>query len=545
LVEFLIDSGSPINTVTEKNWSEIIENKAQVTNVSSECSRVFKGYASQSPLEVLTTFKAVAIVNKKKPTVEARFFVIKNATRALLSRTTSMQLGLLNFSMEVQAVREAIKPFPKFPGPAVRLEVDKSVVPTQLAYYRVPVAVEELVEQKLQTMLDQDIIEVVNGPATWISPLLVVPKGIDDVRLCVDMRGPNKSIKRNHHPMPVIETFLPKLKGMKKHSRIDMSNAYYHMELSEESRALTAFMTGRGVMRYKRMMFGLNAAPEIFQKRITTMLQGLEGVIAFVDDIVVSGRNDEEHDARLKLLLQRLEENNATLNEKKCLYGQSEIEILGFLVDGKGIRPAESKVRAIKDFREPETKEEVRSFLGLVQFVGHFIPNLATKTEPLRKMIRQEVTQFGEEQRTAFNALRLELSTTVMKLGYFDQKDATEVYVDASPVGLGAVLIQKKKGIARVIAFASKSLTDTERNYPQTQREALAAVWAVERFYFYLFGLKFKLFTDHKTLEYIFKNLHQNNKRACTRAEGWALRLQPYNYEMIHLPGQSNIADIL
>lgn len=222
-----------------------------------------------------------------------------------------------------------------------------------------------------------------------------------------------------------------------------------------------------------------------------------------------------------------------------------ELEILGFKVSAAGISPTEEKIEAIKNFRKPESKEEVRSFLGLVNFVGHFIPHLSTRTEPLRQFIRGDATVFGEEQTKAFDDLRCELANSVRKLGYFDSADETELYVDASPVGLGAVLVQRYRGSPRIICFASKGLTAAERVYPQTQREALAVVWAVEKFYLYLFGLRFTIFTDHKTLEFIYGNKHVEGKRALSRAEGWALRLQPFDFEVKHIAGLMNISDPL
>lgn len=215
-------------------------------------------------------------------------------------------------------------------------------------------------------------------------------------------------------------------------------------------------------------------------------------------------------------------------------------------MSGAGISPSDDKIAAIRNFRKPETKEEARSFLGLINFVGQFIPNLSTRTEPLRRFIRGDVSVFGEDQETAFNDLRNELSSTVRRLGFYDTKDETDLYVDASPVGLGAVLTQRDTfGTPRIISFASKGLTKAERIYPQTQREALAVVWAVEKFYPYLFGTCFNIFTDHKTLEYIYGGKHRDGKRACTRAEGWALRLQPYNFRIKHIPGPTNISDVL
>lgn len=400
---------------------------------------------------------------------------------------------------------------------------------------------------KIQEMLRTDVIEKVEGPAEWISPMVVVPKGKDDVRICINMRHPNEAIQREHYPLPVIDTFLNKLKGSKFYSRLDITSAYHHVELHPDSRDVTTFMSSIGLMRFKRLMFGINCAPEIFQRIMTEMLEDIEGVIVYIDDVVVSGRTKEEHDQRLQQVLEVLERNNAMLNKSKCVVGVEKLEILGFEVSASGISPSEEKISAIKSFRLPSSKEEVRSFLGLINFVGQFIPNLSTRTEPLRKFLRGEVEIFGEEQRSSFDDLRLELCNNIRQLGFFDPKDVTEVYVDASPVGLGAVLVQRERinNVARIICFASKGLTAAERVYPQTQREALAVVWAVEKFYLYLFGMRFTIFTDHKTLEYIYGGKYRDGKRACSRAEGWALRLQPYDFDIKYIPGSSNISDIL
>lgn len=377
-------------------------------------------------------------------------------------------------------------------------------------------------------------------------PMVVVPKGKDDIRLCINMRCPNEAIQREQFPLPVIETFLNKLRGATYFSRLDIMSAFHHVELHPDSRSITTFMTDRGLMRFKRLMFGINCAPEIFQRIITEMLACIDGVIVYIDDIVVAGKTREEHDRRLKQVLAALKENNAKLNTKKYVIGVNELEILGFKVSAMGISPSDEKVLALRNFRKPETKEQVRSFLGLVNFVGQFIPRLSTRTEPLRQFIRGDVAIFGKTQEDAFNDLREELSKNVRRLGFYDPKDTTELFVDASPVGLGAVLVQRDtSNIPRIVSFASKGLTTSERKYPQTQREALAVVWAVERFYLYLFGIKFTVFTDHKTLEYIYGGSHRENRRACTRAEGWALRLEPYDFKVKYIPGSTNISDVL
>lgn len=179
--------------------------------------------------------------------------------------------------------------------------------------------------------------------------------------------------------------------------------------------------------------------------------------------------------------------------------------------------------------------------MGLVNFVGKFIPDLATLTENLRILTKKNTNfVWGDEQQLAFVQLKEALSSDAA-LGYYAIENKTQVYADASPVGLGAVLIQFKQNEPRVISYASKSLSETEKRYCQTEKEALALVWAVERFHFYLFGRTFELVTDHKPLEVIFSA----QSKPCARIERWVLRLQSYKFNVVYKPGKNNIADPL
>lgn len=494
---------------------------------------------------VVMMFEAWISINESKPRTYAEFFVIKGAKRSLLCKKTAEELKVLKVGLDVANVEVKYDVFPKFPNVQIKLSIDPNIPPRKIAYLRIPAAMEEKVDNKILQMLRSDVIEPAVGPPDWISPMVVVPKGKSDIRLCINMKYPNQAIQREHFPLPMIDTLLNKLRGSKFFSKLDITSAFHHIELHPDSRGITTFMTSKGLMRFKRLMFGINCAPEIFQRVMSEMLAGIEGTIVYIDDIVVSGKTREEHDARLQEVLAVLKENNAMLNNEKCVFGATKLEILGYEDSAAGISPSEDKIIAIQNFRRPETKEEVRSFLGLINFVGQFIPDLSTRTDPLRQFIRGDVDNFGDAQQKAFDDLRNVLSSTVRKLGFFDPRDNTELFVDASPVGLGAVLTQKDgSNKSRIVSFASKGLTKSERVYPQTQREALAVVWAVEKFYPYLFGTRFTVFTDHKTLEYIYGGKHQNGKRACTRAEGWALRLQPYDFTVQHIPGSTNISDI-
>lgn len=314
------------------------------------------------------------------------------------------------------------------------------------------------------------------------------------------------------------------------------------MEISEDSREITTFITKKGLFRYTRLMFGIVCAPEVFQEIMEMVLSGCENCFNFIDDVIIFGESKEQLEKHVKAVLGRFKEYNIRLNYEKCTFSVKEIRFLGHLLSENGIKPSSDKVLAIKQFRQPKSSEEVRSFLGLVNFVGKFIPDLATLTDPLRALMKKDTPfEWSEAQDNAFSTLKERLSLICI-LGYYNVKDRILLYADASPVGLGAVLVQfNKENDPRIISYASKSLSDTEKRYCQTEKEALALVWAVERFHFYLFGRKFELVTDHKPLEVIFST----RSKPCARIERWVLRLQSYRYTVIHKPGKNNIADPL
>lgn len=272
------------------------------------------------------------------------------------------------------------------------------------------------------------------------------------------------------------------------------------------------------------------------------ILAGLKGLIIYLDDVVLFGATEKEHNERLQALRNRLDEYGILLNHAKCVYNVTEVTVLGHILNKNGIRPTENRMAAIKCFREPRNVSELRSFLGLITYVGRFIPHLATKTEPLRQLLRGKAAfRWESVHRESFDKIK-ETISDIGYLGFFNKKDTTKLIADASPDGLGAVLLQENSvGETRIIAFASKALTVLEKKYFQTEREALALVWGVEKFSLYLLGRRFQLVTDCKALKFLFNS----RSRPCPRIERWVLRLQSYDYEIIHEPGANNLADAL
>ena len=286
-----------------------------------------------------------------------------------------------------------------------------------------------------------------------------------------------------------------------------------------------------GLYRYKRLHMGISSASEIFTETIRSLLVGCNGVLNMTDDILVHGATEEEHHNNLMHVLQVLEDNGLTINGDKCAFYQKEVIFFGLRFTADGVAPTEDRCKALREATPPANVKELRSLLGMVQFSARFIQELADITEPLWRLTKDGVEwAWSDEQQRAFEALKRAISERC--LAFFRRDWTTEVVVDASPVGLGAILAQINPIDAsdrRVVCFASRLLTATERRYSQCEKEALAAVYGCERFWLYLFGSQFRLVTDNRAVQLIFGH---SVARPPARIERWALRLTQFGYEV-------------
>jgi len=262
----------------------------------------------------------------------------------------------------------------------------------------------------------------------------------------------------------------------------------------------------------------------------------------YIDDLICYAETIDELEHRLKKVFQRCREYNLRLNKSKCKLGLLEIEVLGHVVSSQGIRPNPKKVQAVESATPPANVSELRSFLGTCNYLMKFVPNFAELCEPLRKLTRTGVSwKWNTEADKAFNSLKKAIGEKAC-LAYYDLDAETIVITDASPVGLGAIHLQEQfDGSTRPIAFASRSLTETERRYSQIEREALGCVWATEHFHKYLWGKKFTLQTDHRPLIHMLTQ--GKTVQLPPRIQRFAWKLQAYEFDIVHIPGKSNIAD--
>ena len=327
-------------------------------------------------------------------------------------------------------------------------------------------------------------------------------------------------------------------------TQIDLKWGYHQVELKPESRYITAFVTHCGTFQNKRLLFGAVNAAEDFQKIMSQCFAGLKNVINKSNNILLFGKTQEEHASCLEALLSRMEECGLTARIDKCEFCQEKIQFFGYEVSAEGIKPTHEKVQALQSCKMPLNVKELHIFLGLAGWVLlRFAPQYSTLVEPLSCLTRKGAQwKWGIRQQNAYKQI-MSLLERQLKLHHFDPSLETRVYADASPVELGALLCQKdKSGIERTVQCISRTLSDVERRYSQTEREALALVWACEKLHMFLYGGKFTLITDHEALLCIHGNSRKNPPARILR---WAIRLQGYDFHVEYIQGHKNPADVL
>ncbi len=480
---------------------------------------------------------------------QASFYIVPGGTPLLgMDLFTALHLDIRNGSIASsegngQVAVNYTEPLGLAAGFVHKVNVRSDVPPVQQKLRRLPFAVRDAVSQEIKRLESEGIIEKVDS-SPWVSPLVAIQKKSGGIRLCVDLREPNKAVIIDSHPLPHIEEVFTELRGASMFSTIDLQNAYHQVSLHQDSRDLTAFVTHDGLYRFTRVPYGLASAPSAFQRMMSQILSGQDGVQCYLDDIIVYSDNPELHEKRLQSVLQRLQNCGLKLNIEKCRFRKTELPFLGHVISASGLHPNPDHVLAMQQAPPPHDERSLRSFLGLAGWYSKFIPNYATLVEPLRALLRKSIGFcWTDEAQEHFNRLK-HLIATSSALALFDPSLPTTVTTDASDYGIGAVLTQSHGATERTVAFASRTLSDCERKYSTTEKEALACVWATEKWRTYLWGRHFILCTDHSPLSTLLST--KGLGRAGMRLARWSARLLCFNYSMKYKPGQDNVtADCL
>jgi transposase InsO family protein len=426
----------------------------------------------------------------------------------------------------------------KLPG-SVSLKIDKNVEPVISPSRRIPVALRPKLKAELSRLVAIGVIEPVNEPTPWVNQIVLAEKKSGALRICLDPRDLNRALKREHYPLPILDDVLHNMGNSRVFSKLDLSSGYWHVDLDEDSSLLTTFQTCFGRYRWRRLPFGLSVSSEIFQKKLLQAIDCLPGVECIADDLVVHGPDVETHDRNLNTFLARCQEKGIKLNLEKLELRLSRISFMGHRITDQGLEIDPEKVRAIDGMPTPSNLEGLRRFLGLANYLCKFLPNLNSVTAPLRNLTKKDVPfVWSRTQSEAFDKVKDMVSKAPVLAMYDPSKDLT-LENDASEYGVGSVLMQSD----RPIAYASRSLTDTETRWAQIEKEMLAITYGLEKFHHYTYGRVVAVITDHKPLVPIMtKPLYKAPKRL----QALLLRAQKYQFSLVHKPGtQLYVSDTL
>nr|XP_056718397.1 uncharacterized protein K02A2.6-like [Euleptes europaea] len=427
-----------------------------------------------------------------------------------------------------------------YKGPPVRLHVDPAAAPIRLKPRRVPFALKPRIDAELDRLVAQGVlVPVPNAP--WETPIVTPLKPNGDVRICADYKCTiNTALRPHAYPMPVVSHLLASLAGGQVFAKLDLAQAYQQLPVDPESAEAQTIVTHRGAFRVTRLQFGVSTAPGIFQNLMEDLLKGLPGVVPYFDDVLIAASSEDELLDRVRRVLRCFRDAGLTVKREKCQLGLPQVEFLGYLIDAEGIHPTPDKIKAIHNAPPPRSKQELQSFLGLLNFYHAFLPNKASVAEPLHRLLdKSSPWAWGKSHQRAFEATKALLSPSSL-LVHFDEKLPVVLTCDASPYGVGAVLSHQLPGGREApIAFYSRTLSTAEKNYAQIDREALAVVAGVKKFHDYVYGRPFSIITDHKPLLGLFVPDRQTPQILSPRMLRWSIFLNAYDFRLLHRPGSS------
>ena len=490
-----------------------------------------------------------------------KFYILSAKVETLLSGAVSEELGIItmhpvgsNKEATMSRISETkskiIAKFPAiFKGTGtmrnykVKFYVDEEVPPVYQPARPIPFHLRSKMDRELEIMEEEDVIEPHNGPAPWVSNVVMTPKDDGGLRITIDMRAANKAIKKTNLPIPRPEEISSQLAGYTVFSKLDFRSAFHQLEIDEESRPLTVFHANGRLMRYKRLTMGTAPASGELNKALRPVFQEIRDAHVIQDDLIIGGTTQEHHDQVLEQVCRKIEEIGMTLNPDKCIISAGEVPWWGMIISKDGVSPDQSKVDSLKHMSPPKSKDEVKSLFCMLQSNRNFIPRLANKTIHIRGLLKKEADfAWTKKCQNEFDQIKTEFSKDIL-LRHFDPRLQTEIHVDAHRSGLSALLIQvDRQGEKHMVGVASRATTPVETRYPQIDLESLAVDFGLRRYRFYVAGgPQVTIVTDHKPLGSIFKNL----RKGSIRSERIKLRHQDIDYVVVWQKGTTNAADYL
>ena len=537
-----LDTGSGLSVISYETYCKYFD---KITLQDTDC--VMRSYSNQI-LNVKGKLQVSVSHNNQRENLD--LYVVDNNGPALLGRQWLEKLKI-NWTevVCVNSIEDVIGKYSsvfdgklgKIKTEKVKLRLKKDAQPVFMRARPVPFALQDKVDTALKDMVSNGILSQVDS-SEWATPLVIVPKKDNSVRICGDYRlTVNKNLESTTYPLPNPTDIFASLANGDKFTVLDLDKAYHQLELEEDDKSLLTINTTKGLYRYNRLVFGLSSSPLIFQKVMDSVLAGIPNCSCYLDDIIITGRNDQAHLMTLNSVLCKLKDVGIKLKKDKCKFFQNSVEYLGHVIDKNGLHVTESKTEALRNAPTPTDVSQLKSFLGLVNYYSNFVKDLSTTLKPLYELLKDNVKFMWSQQcQRAFDNVKEKLSNASV-LAHYDPCKKIILSCDASSYGIGAVISHvDRQDIEKPIAFASRTLSHAERNYSQIEREALSLVFGVTKFHKYLYGRNFTLITDHKPLLAIFGSKKGVSRVTAARLERWSLALGAYNYDIVYKKGSDH-----
>lgn len=416
-------------------------------------------------------------------------------------------------------------------------------IPVRQAPYRLSPPKMRILREKINDMLEKGVIRP--STSAYASPIFLVPKDQgDDYRPVVDYRRLNSKVVLESIPLPDLHNCFTWFSGAEWFTVLDLNQAYYQIPLAEQSKHVTAVCTDWNLYEFNRVPFGLATGAAVLSRLLDRVLGDLKFacVYNYLDDVVIYSRTFGEHLVHLREVLSRLQTAGLTVKPTKVTLAKRQISFLGHLVSSNGIRIDQDRTKDIKEFPRPRSKKEIARFIGMANYFRKFVPNFAQLAAPLNTLRKKkEEFVWGDTQQSAFEAIKTAITNPpVLAVPNFDNRFI--VQTDASNAGVAAVLLQEEEGgERRPVAFASRRLAGPETKYSVYECEALAVLFALEKFKFYLEHREFDLETDNQALSWVLAR-----PRKTGRIARWAVRISAFRFKVRHIRGIDNqIADAL
>ncbi|XP_046749823.1 uncharacterized protein K02A2.6-like [Diprion similis] len=545
VIRMEIDGEAGISLTSKKDYKRYLKNhKLSRSDINI---RFYDG-SEKRPIGVIKNIE----LKYDKITAKGDLYVMGETGGPLVGRDWLGKLGI--WPLEIVQSRSKILQFIKkhanlfspglgtFTKGTFELKLKEGAKPKYCKPRTVPYASKDKIEKELDRLVAAGVLTPV-GNSEWRTPVVPVTKPDGRLRLCADYKVTvNPQIISNGHPIPNRDHLINNLQRGKFFTEVDLREAYTQIPLEENSRKILTLSTHRGLFQPTKLPFGVASAPGYFQQNMEQILGKVPNVNIFFDNIVIKGKTIRENIRTTEKVFKISQDCGLKIKEEKFVFLEKKIRFLGFEIDEHGLYTMKDRVTTIKKIPEPTTIKELRAFLGTLNHNEKFIKDRATKLNPLYQCLQKDSFKWSKKCKQAFETAKNALLSANVLVNYDPHKPLIFT-CDASDCGMSAILSHRTPEGDKPIAYASKTLSKSERNYAIIDKKARAIIFGVTKFYDYIYGTTFTLRTDHQPLVRIFGPGKGIPIMAARRLQRYATFLSAFQYNIEYGRSSDNVAD--